>query len=66
MNTDGSLLRDVYEQLQDDPSGTITPIGWDPDEDDATRSRKNILQWRSFLPKDCVDTMIRMGWDFTT
>jgi hypothetical protein len=30
------------------------------------RSVKNILVWRSYLPEDCVNTMIQMGWDQTT
>jgi hypothetical protein len=30
------------------------------------RSTENILQWMSYLPEDCVQTMIAMGWDVTT
>jgi len=33
---------------------------------DAKRSVKNILEWNSFLPAECVKTMVRMGWDYTT
>jgi hypothetical protein len=33
---------------------------------DAARSENNILQWMSYLPEDCVKTMIQMGWDITT
>jgi hypothetical protein len=33
---------------------------------DAKRSVSNILRWNSFLPTDCVRTMVRMGWDYTT
>ncbi len=32
----------------------------------AARSTRNIQYWRSFLPEDCVITMIKMGWDRTT
>jgi hypothetical protein len=32
----------------------------------AARSAKNIATWREYLPTDCVRTMIRMGWDYTT
>jgi hypothetical protein len=32
----------------------------------ARRSVKNILLWNCYLPADCVKTMVRMGWDFTT
>ena len=33
---------------------------------DAKRSVRNILQWNSYLPSDCVRTMVMMGWDYTT
>jgi hypothetical protein len=33
---------------------------------DAKRSVQNILQWNCYLPPDCVRTMVRMGWDYTT
>lgn len=33
---------------------------------DAKRSVQNILQWNSYLPPDCVRTMVRLGWDYTT
>jgi hypothetical protein len=33
---------------------------------DAKQSVKNILMWNSYLPSDCVKTMVRMGWDYTT
>jgi hypothetical protein len=66
MNTEARLLRDDFDDLQDDPSGAATPNGWETDADNAARSKKNISQWRSYLPEDCVDAMIRMGWDVTT
>jgi hypothetical protein len=30
------------------------------------RSVYNISVWRSYLPSDCVDAMIRMGWNYST
>jgi hypothetical protein len=33
---------------------------------DARHSVQNILLWNSYLPSDCVKTMVRMGWDYTT
>jgi hypothetical protein len=33
---------------------------------DAKRSVKNILHWNSYLPPECVRTMVRMGWDYST
>ncbi len=33
---------------------------------DAKRSVQNILEWNAYLPANCVRTMVRMGWDYTT
>lgn len=33
---------------------------------DAKRSVRNIRQWNSYLPTDCVRKMVSMGWDYTT
>jgi hypothetical protein len=33
---------------------------------DFERSERNIRLWRSYLPPECVETMINMGWDKTT
>jgi hypothetical protein len=33
---------------------------------DIAHSEENILQWMSYLPEDCIRTMILMGWDLTT
>ena len=32
----------------------------------SMRSAANIRIWRSYLPEDCVNTMIKLGWDQTT
>lgn len=32
----------------------------------VTRSERNVSEWMSYLPQDCVESMIRMGWDLTT
>jgi hypothetical protein len=33
---------------------------------DIAYSKENILRWMSYLPKDCIRTMVLMGWDITT
>jgi hypothetical protein len=33
---------------------------------DARRSVQNIARWNDYLPTECVRTMVRMGWDYTT
>jgi hypothetical protein len=32
---------------------------------ESVRSVGNIRLWNSYLPYDCVNTMIKMGWDLT-
>jgi hypothetical protein len=32
----------------------------------SMRSVGNIRTWRTYLPEDCVNTMIKMRWDQTT
>jgi hypothetical protein len=34
--------------------------------DEVRRSENNILAWMSYLPEDCIRTMIAMGWDVST
>jgi hypothetical protein len=46
-----------------------SPSGWDRAQGSAaelTPSQENISMWQSYLPQDCVETMIRMGWDVST
>jgi hypothetical protein len=33
---------------------------------DVAHSEKNILMWMTYLPQDCIEMMIRMGWDCST
>ncbi len=32
----------------------------------SAHSARNILQWKAYLPRDCIARMIAMGWDRTT
>jgi hypothetical protein len=73
-NTTGSrsMEPDTLVQQQDfvdvpgEPTDVATPVELQVNADDAARSEKNILQWMSYLPEDCIRTMIEMGWDVTT
>ena len=33
---------------------------------DVAHSEKNIFIWMTYLPQDCIERMIRMGWDCST
>jgi hypothetical protein len=51
----------------DDEVPTITDqIATFFSEPEPTHSAKNILLWKSYLPNDCVKSMITMGWDHST
>lgn len=52
---------DVPAELSDTRSLHTTPTVVD-----IARSDSNVLQWMSYLPEDCINTMIAMGWDVTT
>jgi hypothetical protein len=30
------------------------------------RAAANIIEWRSYLPEDCVSAMINAGWQWST
>jgi hypothetical protein len=58
----------------DEPAGTesgrISASAAELSEQGGTaedpRAAQNILQWTSYLPPDCIKSMIAMGWDRTT
>jgi hypothetical protein len=58
-------LRD-FEELFREPSNAAAPVEAWANHAEVARSEENILQWMSYLPEDCVRTMIQMGWDVTT
>ena len=31
-----------------------------------TRPINNVLEWNTYLPSNCVATMVSMGWHYTT
>ena len=57
-----SRMVSQYRRIPHDRASIHVPLR----SADAKRSVKNILEWNSYLPADCVRTMVRMGWDYTT
>jgi hypothetical protein len=54
----------IQESDEEAPESAVAaPLEDQAADADTSRSARNILLWRSYLPKDCVDTMIAMGWD---
>jgi hypothetical protein len=66
METDTRQPVEVFVGLQTEPSDAAAPVEVPVNGAVAARSEENILQWKSYLPADCVKTMIDMGWHVTT
>jgi hypothetical protein len=66
METDIQVQQRVVVDLRTEPSDATAPVAVRATVADVARSEENILRWRSYLPEDCVKTMIAMGWDVTT
>jgi hypothetical protein len=56
----------VFVDLPTESSDAAAPVEVPANGAAAARSEENILQWMSYLPADCVKTMIEMGWHVTT
>jgi hypothetical protein len=66
METYSRVPQRVFAELIGEPSDVAVPVGAWVNDTDVARSEENILQWMSYLPEDCIRTMIAMGWDVTT
>jgi hypothetical protein len=65
MDTNTQVLQPCFLQGASDLSDDILPMATRAD-DDIRRSEVNVLHWMSYLPEDCIRTMIAMGWDVST
>jgi hypothetical protein len=66
VETDTRVPQPAFVEHPGDQPDAATPADAPLNGADAVRSEENILQWMSYLPEDCVRTMIDMGWDITT
>jgi hypothetical protein len=66
MQTDTEGPQRVFVELPNEISDAATPIQAAISDADIARSEENILQWMQYLPNDCIQCMIRMGWDVST
>jgi hypothetical protein len=64
MNT--LVLQPDFVNLFAEPSDAAAPAEARVNDADIARSEDNILRWMSYLPEDCIRSMIQMGWDLTT
>jgi hypothetical protein len=66
MSMDSQMQEDAGAERVLEPSNMAAGSGAPANAEDSARSEKNILQWVAYLPRTCVRTMIRMGWDKST
>ena len=65
MDTNTQVLERCFGKGSSEAPDAVLVISARAD-DDVERSESNILQWMSYLPEDCIKTMIAMGWDIST
>jgi hypothetical protein len=63
---DTLVLQQNFVDLLAEPSAVAAPAEARVNNAEIARSEDNILRWMSYLPEDCVRSMIQMGWDLTT
>jgi hypothetical protein len=65
MNFDTSPRVPIFAVPHVHRSDYATEIAKRTIRDDSVRSVGNIRVWSAYLPYDCVNTMIKTGWDRT-
>jgi hypothetical protein len=66
MDTYTQALQRVLNAVAEESADDASPMDVPPNDSDRARSANNILQWTTYLPEGCIQTMIHMGWDVTT
>jgi hypothetical protein len=66
METDTLVQPQVFMELVAELWNARAPAGARVGNAELVRSEENILRWMAYLPQDCIEAMIRMGWDVTT
>jgi hypothetical protein len=65
MDTNTQVLQQFFIEASSESADAVLPIDARA-KDDIRRSEDNILHWMSYLPEDCIKTMIAMEWDLST
>ena len=66
MNTNTQLLNTPTTEEFGGSYGNATSSGLPVSEIAARRSAENIDSWQAYLPANCIETMVRLGWDHST
>jgi hypothetical protein len=65
MNAEAQALLPSDQYSPDGQPGTNSNLS-DQVPKSMSRSQRNIREWKTYLPENCVATMIAMGWDVST
>jgi hypothetical protein len=65
MGSHGTQEKPLIE-MQAEALEILSAKGGKESNADIARSEENILKWMSYLPDDCIRTMVLMGWDIST
>jgi hypothetical protein len=66
MNMEGQGQQDMGTEFDREPSNSATRNDQPVSDAVAARSKENVSQWISYLPRACINAMVKMGWDKTT
>ena len=67
MDTNAQVLQRVFGEPSTESLGAASALNERfKDANAVRRSENNILEWMKYLPEDCINRMIEMGWDVTT
>jgi hypothetical protein len=66
MNVDSILLDTPAAEEFGGSYGSATSSGLPVSEFAAGRSAENIDSWQAYLPANCIETMVKLGWDHST
>jgi hypothetical protein len=66
MDTYNQVLQRVFVEFPEKISDSASSAEVGTNDAEVARSENNVLQWMTYLPEDCIRTMIQMGWDVTT
>jgi len=66
MDTQTPAQQRVFIEIQSDSLAIAARAEGREGAADIAHSKENILQWMTYLPADCIRTMVLMGWDITT
>lgn len=66
MGTQPHVPRRLFIEMQSESLAITARAEARESAADIAHSEENILRWMSYLPEDCIRTMVLMGWDITT